>query len=379
MKQLPFLLVVIALATPLAAGAFEPGKVTLPVADRTADERAEVLADGLRRVLIRLTGMRHPEDSPSVAALLEADPARWVLQYSYVAPASSGGPEESDKNVENQAGDEPAMLLSARFDVAGLSERLAEVGAPVWGTERPSVLLWVVEQGPGRGEFLGRDDRGEEIDVLRETAADRGLPIILPRLDGTDRGHVRPADVRGLFDDPVMEASQRYEAGLVATAVLYRGSAPHLRWRIFEQGRQVRQGDIARAGGETALLAELVHRLADYVAGLYAVRSGSGRAVTLRIRELSDLADWKAAHDHLTGLAGMQALHVQQLEGTTATFSGRFAGNPEQLDRLIRLQPALRGCPDVAAPAMAPALAAEAGEIGDEAPAQLEFCWDHDG
>lgn len=379
MKQLPFLLVVIVLATPLAAGAFEPGKVTLPVADRTAGERAEVLADGLRRVLIRLTGMRHPEDSPSVAALLEADPARWVRQYRYARPASSRASGQAGENGKGETDDGPALLLSASFDVAGLSQRLAEAGAPVWGTERPPVLLWVVDQGPGRGEFLGRDDRGDEVDALRETAGDRGLPIMLPRLDGTDRGRVRPADVRGLFDDPVMEASRPYDAGLVATAVLYRGNAPHLRWRIFEQGRQVRQGDIAGAGGATALLTELVHRLADYVADLYAVRSGSGRAVTLRIKELSDLADWKAARDHLAGLAGMQALHVQQLEGTTATFRGHFAGNPEQLDRLIRLQPALRACPDVAAPTMAPSSAAEAGQAGDERPAQLEFCWDHDG
>lgn len=371
MKQLLSLLLAMAMIAPTVAGTIDAGRVSLPVEDRSAGQRTEALTEGLRQVLVRLTGMRDPESSPAVAALLEADPSRWVLQYSYqerdpdVTKDQSPGGEAG-----GEAEREPPLLLGASYDVSGLSARLAEAGAPVWGTGRPSVLLWIVDQGAARGEFIGRDDRGEVVEVLLRTAGDRGLPLLLPQLDGDDRSRVRPADVRGLFDEPVMEASRRYDSRLVVTAVLYRGSEPHLRWRLFEQQEQVRDGDIVD-GTPQELAAALVHRVTDYVAGLYAVRGGTGKSVSLRIRQLSDLADWKTARDHLAGLAGMQALHIERLEGTVVTFNGRFTGSLEQLDRLVRLQPAMRHCPPSAEPVQA--------EEEPGSPARLEFCWGHDG
>lgn len=371
MKQLLSFFLAMAMIAPGAAETIEAGRVSLPVEDRSTGQRTEALTEGLLRVLVRLTGMRDPAGSPEVAALLEADPSRWVLQYSYQERGPEATKEQSpDSGDTAEAAPELPLLISASYDVSGLSTRLADAGAPVWGTERPSVLLWIVDQGAARGEFIGRDDRGELVEVLRRTAADRGLPVLLPQLDGDDRRRIRPADVRGLFDEPVMEASRRYDSHLVATAVLYRGSEPHLRWRLFEQQQQVRDGDIAE-GTPQELAAALVHRVTDYVADLYAVRGGTGHAVSLRIKQLSDLADWKKAHDHLAGLAGMQALHIERLEGTTVTFNGRFTGSLAQLDRLVRLQSAMRHCPPSAAPV-------EAGADGAGS-ARLEFCWGHDG
>lgn len=368
MKQLLSLLFLLALALPVGADVTAPGEVSLEVADRGAGARSEALSEGLRRVLVRLTGMREPQQSAQLSALLEADPSRWVLQYSYQEMQEDGGSEQGREDE-----DAPSLTLAASFDVPGLSRRLARLGAPVWGTQRPAVLFWLVEQGVGRGEFIGREDRGDSAQELRRTARERGLPVTLPELDGTDRGRVRPADVRGRFDEPVLEASERYGNALVVTAVLYDGSSPRLRWRLFEQGRQQREGEITE-GSRKDMLAGLVHGISDYVAELYAVRGGQGRQMRLRIRELSELADWKTARDHLAGLAGMEALHVDRLDGATATFIGRFSGSRAQLERLARLLPDLRDCPREMGPPADPS-GEEVAEDGPDAENELEFCW----
>lgn len=379
MKLLLFLTFTLFATTGSAAVVRDLGKVSIKVVDRSADTRTEALSEGLEQVLTRLTGLRHPKDAPGPAAILASEPSRWVLQYSYekLEPEEETAPEQL--TGEGEAAETPTLRLSAAFDVDALSQRLGESAAPVWGRQRPAVLFWVVEQGPAHGRFLSRDDEGPATDALRETGEARGLPVLLPSLDGEDRRNLRPADVRGRFDGPVLEASQRYGTGLVVTAVLYQGSEPHLRWRLLDGGEEVQSGDL-RDGEATHLLSELVHRVTGHVADLYAVRGNAGSEVRLRVHELSDLQDWKTARDYLHGLAGMQALHIESLEATTVTFAGRFSGEIKKLERLVELQPALGSCPalgtDVRSePLSGPGSATETDDVAS--PRVLEFCWSH--
>lgn len=387
---LVLVLVLVLCLAPLLAGAEEQSKpelgdVELTVPDRTSGERRQALSEGLDRVLVRLTGFRKPSELSSLAPVRADDPARWVTQYRY-----------EDKKSEGKSGDPGGglgLVLKARFDISGLFERLGELDAPVWDQNRPAVLLWLVVQEPTGGDIVGRDSDHPARALLEKAARRRGLPVVLPRMDDTDRDTIRAAEIRGQFDEPVRKASRRYDTPLVATAVLYTGKNPRLRWRLLDDGRKETSGN-RQVEGMAAGLNAWVDAVTRHLVELYAVRGSEERSIRIRVRQLDRLQDWNRLHRHLLGLAGMRSVQLRHLEGATATFDTRFAGPPAKLERLAKLQPGLGSCGDkgtlVAATAQAGSASRRAegatrgpdGDAGQQSrrpprtePFRLEFCW----
>src|SRR5690606_33942560 len=100
----------------MSVQANELGDVRVPVVDRTPEARTAALADGLDRVLVRLTGSRSGPAEPGLAEL-RRDPSRWVQQFSY-----EGGSADQE------------LALDVRFDVPVLMRQLEQAGSPVWTT-----------------------------------------------------------------------------------------------------------------------------------------------------------------------------------------------------------------------------------------------------
>lgn len=374
---------------PLLAGAGEQpgpglGTVELEVPDRSAGERRKALSEGLDRVLVRLTGHARLSDLTALNPVRAGNPARWLAQYRYQeqkpGPGATPGP----------GGERTRLLLKARFDVSGLLKRLGELNAPVWDENRPAVLVWLVVQEPASGKIVARASDHRVRTFLEQAARRRGLPVVLPRMDQADRDTIRAADIRGRFDEPIRQASKRYDTPLVITAVLYSGSAPRLRWRLLDNGREEISGNLNVADMKTGVN-RWVDRLTRHLVELYAVRGSDERLIRIRVQQLQRLQDWNRLHRHLLGLAGMHSVELRRLSGASATFRARFAGAPEKLERLAKLQPGLASCGD-----QGTLVAATAGSGSDTAPAEavgpasggpagpgkrpgepfeLEFCW----
>lgn len=376
----PLRLFALLLLLPLPAWAEAPpepeelGRVELSVPDRTPEARREALQQGLDRVLIRLTGHAEPAELPALDPVRSGDPARWASQYSYAEADEEDGETES-----SSGGDDAELVLRARFDISGLLERLGERNAPVWDENRPAVLVWLVVQEPTSGELLARDSDHRVRNLLEEAARRRGLPIVLPRMDDEDRSVIQAADIRGRFDEPVQEASARYEAPLVATAVFYTGDS-RLRWRLLDGGEERTGGTVTTDDPEQGLQ-DWVGEMTDYLVDLYAVRGEREREISIRVEDIERLQDWNRLQNFLGGLAGMRDIQLRRLRGDTADFRARFAGPATKLERLAKLQPGLQSCEDDRA--LAAVSARPDGETGDEgadpAPEQmsstLEFCW----
>ena len=206
---------------------------------------------------------------------------------------------------------------------------------------------------------------------------------MLPRMDSEDRSVIQAADIRGRFDEPVRQASAPYEAPLVATAVLYTGDSPRLRWRLLDGGEEQIGNTLTTPGLEQGLQ-DWVNRITDYLVKLYAVRGEQERTIDIRVQQLAKLQDWNRLQNFLGGLAGMRSIQLRRLQGDTAEFQARFAGPATKLERLAKLQPGLESCEDDRALAAVSARPEDAGksmnEEADPAPEQmsstLEFCWD---
>ncbi|MDN5850395.1 MAG: DUF2066 domain-containing protein [Nitrococcus sp.] len=193
----------------------------VPVADQSAQARAQALESAITQVLVAMTGRADLAHSTRVADLVKS-PQPYLQQYHY------------ERGADGQ------LELIARFDGQSLRRALAKRGIPSWQAKRPPVLVWfALDSGDEHG--LVNEDTGEQPgEALRTAFADLGIPLILPLLDLEDRQQVRYSDVYGGFSEPVLAASRRYSAELVlmlrvsATATGWNG-----RWALYRDGTDV--------------------------------------------------------------------------------------------------------------------------------------------
>ena len=90
---------------------------------------------GLLQVLVGVSGNQQIETSPVVVSSLKR-PESYYYQYSY---------ETTDRSFQIGGELVPAHNLRIEFEPSSIAQLVRQAGYPVWGSNRPSVLLWVAE------------------------------------------------------------------------------------------------------------------------------------------------------------------------------------------------------------------------------------------
>jgi hypothetical protein len=319
---LVFALAPLALSIPLPAGAAQTADlytIRVPVDRSEPDWREQAYRRGLAQVLVRVTGQRSAAGDAALAALFE-DPARLVQGYR------SGADE----------------TLWVSFDGRAIAARLREAGRAVWGSERPVTLLWLaVDRGGGERELIAAEEEapassaadGDVDGFLRQRIQDvaraRGLPVVWPLLDAEDRGRVAFSDVWGGFEQPVLEASSRYDANSILLGRVDADGRQLPRWTWYFGGEQ-RQW---RATVEDAL-----HRVADLMAGQLAA-VGDERATTVRltVTGVEDLTAYADVSRYLASVSIVRDLSLEQLGDDALTYRMELMGASERLGRVLRI------------------------------------------
>lgn len=327
---LPLLMLLGCLLGATAAFANDLGRVAVPLEDQedggaqTAEARQAALRQGLEVVIGRLAGQGPAADQPGAAEALE-NPDRWLLRYGY---------EQG-----------PPRRLVAVFDAEALGDYLADQGASVWSGARPPVLIWLVDQGAGRGDMVAAGDQAG--DRLEQAATQRGLAITLPKWDEAEQRTVTVADVRGRFDEPVLDASRRYGAEWVATAVIYGASRPTINWRLLHGGETVTQGR-EQVDSEPQALDRMVAGIAKEMAGRYRLAGGAGAGdedrERLVIRGVDTLDAWRGLQNELARLGAVRSVALRVVQGDELRFAVDFSGARDQLASLLDGLPGLQRC-----------------------------------
>src|SRR5690606_34604390 len=144
----------------------------IPVQNQDNDERLRAYREGLSAVILKVTGAQRWLSNSSVERALR-DAQSYVQEVSY----SSG-------SVDGQA----TSMINIRFDQTLVDGMLRSAGIPVWDRNRPSILLWLtVQNADGSREMIGSDSEHPVVDIIRDFATERGVPILIPMLDLVDR------------------------------------------------------------------------------------------------------------------------------------------------------------------------------------------------
>jgi hypothetical protein len=310
LKHILFVALALILSLPLPAWSARPeGLYAAEVAYQGKQESA--FRDALAQVLVKLTGRRDLGSYAELGPLLDSA-ASYVQQYRSPAP---------DR-------------LWVSFDGGSLSNRLAELGLPVWGDERPTTLLWLAVDAGGGRRFVvpAEPENADEARLAREAkeaAEARGLPLVMPIMDAEDRGKASFAEVWGGFDDAILAASERYGVDNVLVGRLSAGDFDRGRWTLLS----------ADAGERwTGGVGEAVNRAADQNAQRYAVvASGTRGTVQLTVGGLDSVEDYGRVSRFLGNLTAVGSLAVERVEGEQIVYRVGLRGDVATLDQAIRL------------------------------------------
>lgn len=283
------------------------------VGDTSVEARESALGLALGEVLVRITGARDAAENPELAAIIENAP-RFVQVYSYGRTARG-------------------QVLSVNFDGEALQDSVASAGIPVWGTERPKVLVWLaIDYGGGQRLLLSEDNEGAVADLIRQAALARGLPMSLPLMDAEDRERIRFADVWGGFTQAVERASQRYQpdAILVGRARRKQGGRLGAEWKLyFASAVLVSEGGLD-AG---------INEAADYFARQFVVggQSVQARQSRLQVTGIDSLEVYARVLDFLEALSVVEQVRLAEVSEADFVFELGLKGSTEQLRRAIAL------------------------------------------
>lgn len=311
------------------------------VEDQSAARRDEAFRAGLGNVLVKVSGARDILTAPAVEPIMRKA-ARYVQRYHYFEkPLDETGGDALPKESPEAA----QPYLSVDFDGEALQRDLRDAGLPVWGANRPQVLVWLgADQGP-RERFIVAEDSGEDVrDLLMAAAQRRGVPLILPLMDLEDRRHVAFVDISAGFTDNLSQASERYNARVVLVGYLNKGRDGNwtVEWTVLRDNvsSRWRETDVdLRQAVDSG-----VDGLADILASRYASTSSGGELVnyTVAVEDVTSLDDYAAVLTYLEKLVFVEDVTPVNLKAGQVYYRVAMRGALRELEHSLALMPSLR-------------------------------------
>lgn len=334
------------------------------VANESDAERSRAIREALRAVVLKVTGdprwVEHPRtvravenaqsyvEAISYSSEMVPVPAQPAVMDSEPTSPDSGQPAGDNPAAQNAPVATPQATPQTReqryinvdFARTLIDEMLAEADIPVWDSNRPSVLVWMVLQdASGERHMLTSDSNPEIVNLIQDFARVRGVPIIFPVLDFEDRRNLNEDQVWALDETSIRNASVRYGADSILAGRLYFTPSNELvgLWQfLFQDQAEVFDGFAMEL--QDYLYAPL-DRITSQLAGYFAITPEDAPRHTVRVRVdgIDDLQAYSALLSYLGNLGVVEGVTTTALQAERIELTLNLLGNSQQLDELIAL------------------------------------------
>ena len=238
-------------------------QVREPVSSQTPEERTQATQKALETLVLRLTGDAKAVQSPALEAIRK-DPQQIISQYGYDV-----GPPES---------------LQVDFDPVSTDRALRQAGLSLWGTNRPALLGWWLNDSVDGSSLVG--DGQSAAEPLRLAAQHRGLPLRLPLADLSEQLVGTAENLEGSNPAPLKDASERYGADALLAVHAHEDEGKWTaKWRLWV-GEQQEQGS-AEAPDQAALADAVMLAVSQRLAPRYAVKPGISTEQLLEVQGMT--------------------------------------------------------------------------------------------
>ncbi len=305
-------------------------QASVPVESRSNADKNTALKAAMAKVIVKNTGDASVLQNPVIAAQVK-NPNGFLVQFGY-----------EDK--------EGQLYLKGQFDERRIIQLLRQAQVPVWGKQRPLVLVWLSFQDENMQRNLLSDASEQELRKLFEQdATDQGVPLLFPVMDLDDMMQVSEADVRGNFPEAVSSASGRYQADYFALANIQQQADGMTTYR-FDLYPMKEDSGIWRPLTESAMTVvsdaeavnAMVSGLSQYFVSQYAVAdSGFNEEVSVVFEGIDTMTKLKALEQYVGQLTVAKTAVIASIQGAKVVYRFTLFGSEKDLERQLNLEPRL--------------------------------------
>ncbi len=324
----------------------------IAVANDGEGERNRAFREALAAVIVKVSGDPRWLENPTIKRAIPRA-QNYVEATSYFSESLQLPVEDNSTARDGTAAafyTVEQRVISVNFAAALIDDLLADAHIPIWDSNRPSVLVWMVLQGStGERSFLSADVNPDIVKAMQDFAADRGLPIIFPVLDFEDRRNLTENVVWNLDEQAISLASQRYAADSILAGRLHFTASGELvgLWRfLFQEETEVFDGFDQQL---QSYLHEALNRITARLAGYFAIlpESVNQKTVRLRIDGIKNLNAYTALLGYVENLGLVQTVTTAELDGGRIELQLSLLGDSRQLHEQIALDRDLLPISDV--------------------------------
>lgn len=208
-------------------------------------------------------------------------------------------------------------LLNIRFDAQAINQLLREASEPIWGQNRPLILLWIDSELPGRNpEILSNDSTNAVSELFKHVSTQRGLPLLLPLMDMTDMNHVSVTDIATVSTPNLLNAAKRYGSdALLIGRIQLDNTGYKTEWTLLNGSNQWHWA-ITDHNVEN-IVQTIIDRTTELVAANHAVVTTNTiqTHVRLRITGIAEQADFARLISYLNHLAPVANVNIAKISG----------------------------------------------------------------
>ena len=279
-------------------------EASVPVASQSPSSRVTGLRDVLRKVVIKVSGQSNPPASLSRQA---GSIEHMVEQFGYDSKESASGQRQ--------------LYLWARLNPTSVKSLVRDLGLPVWPEERPETLVWIGVEEPGGQQVLAEGSDHAILNLLREAAMERGIPVVLPIMDLQESSNINPDAIASMQTEALSITSEKYGVDYVLAGYLQRSDDGlwRGRWKVIGEAEQV----VTTAPGT---LSDVIHAgidpLATRIAGQFASYSYTDgeQYIDLAIDDINGAADYARSLKYLQSLSLVSKVDVVGVDKQMVNF-----------------------------------------------------------
>ena len=293
-------------------------EVEVPVEGQGREERAYVVREALKEILVRISG-RNEAAALAEDELLVPRPTRFMQQFRYrkfksneVIPAN---PIDGAKPYTQK--------LWLRFTEKAVAKLLREQGLPVWGKTRPATLVWLVVDDQKQRILVGNSTQHISRTHIEQEATKKGLPFRLPLLDLADQSKVQVTDVWGNFEDTILDASKRYQTEAVLVGRIYLSFAKtwNTRWSLYSDGQRY-DWDVSNSDTLHSAVKEGLSKTSEVLSVRFTQVNTAEDSddVLLQVKNVSDLKTYNKVIKYLNALSVVSSVQAHQVNTDDVVF-----------------------------------------------------------
>jgi hypothetical protein len=315
------------------AGAAEVQKLyetEVPVFGQGNTQRDEAMRSALHTVLVKVSGMGDIASNPAIGEIL-ASPFQYVQQYRY-----RNWPPDRPVPSETAV---PKQLLWVRFDKQAIDNVLQQNSFPIWGRSRPTTLIWLAIEEHGERHLLNTTQDPVLYNVIKESAQQRGLPLLFPLMDLQDQFNLRVSDIWGGFNEQITKASDRYQTEAVLVGRVFKDRTGRWmgRWTLYEKDSQIQWDNVSglREGVVEAGIGGTADRLAQRYAQVVDISLQNSYIIS--ITDVKSVASYARLTKYLQSLASVERAVPIRIDQSNIMYKLDIRGNRDRIAQTIAL------------------------------------------